>query len=105
MARQQGSTILSTVDLQFMAGGGWGRVRYLRYCHGGVMPSEDASARVKKRVSRLVSQAIAELKSHGIDATGKPPRQIFRMANAARRAAVSPKKKATLRPEHGDGGT
>jgi hypothetical protein len=62
---------------------------------GGVMPSEDASDRVKKRVDRLVSQAVAELKSRGIETKGKPPRQIFRMANAARRAAVVPKKKAT----------
>jgi hypothetical protein len=47
-------------------------------------------------VDRLVKQAIADLKSHGVETTGKLPRQILRMAHAAKgRAPVPPKNKTT----------
>jgi len=52
----------------------------------------DVLTRVQRRVDRLISRAVAELKSRGIDATGRSPQQIFRIARAARvRAVVSAK--------------
>jgi FKBP-type peptidyl-prolyl cis-trans isomerase (trigger factor) len=58
------------------------------------MSEPDPPSRIQKRVDRLVNQARSELQALGIDVTDQPPRQILRMARAAkRRRTVLPKKK------------